>query len=72
MPFGLVNAPASFQSYVHQTLSNLLDICCVVYLDNILVYSNSKEEHVRHVQEVLDRLWKFCLYIKLSKCEFHT
>lgn len=72
MPFGLVNAPASFQSYVHRALSNLLDICCVVYLDDILIYSNSEEEHVKHVREVLDRLRKFRLYIKLSKCEFHT
>ena len=72
MPFGLANAPATFQAYVNYALSNLLDICCIVYLDDILIFSNSKEEHVHHIQEVLKWLWKFWLYIKVSKCKWHT
>jgi hypothetical protein len=72
MPFGLTNAPAIFQSYINSVLSDLLDICCIVYLDDILIYSNSEEEHVRHVQTVLERLIEVKLYAKLSKCEFHT
>ena len=72
MPFGLANAPATFQAYVNRALSNLLDICCIVYLDDILIFSNSEEEHVHHVREVLERLRKFRLYIKASKCEWHT
>jgi hypothetical protein len=46
MPFGLANAPATFQSYINQAMSDLLDTCCVVYLDDIIIYSNSAEEHV--------------------------
>jgi hypothetical protein len=43
-----------------------------MYLDNILIFSNSKEEHTEHVCKVLDRLRKAKLYIKLSKCEWNT
>ena len=49
MPFRLANAPATFQSYIHYTLSDLLDICCVIYLDDILIYSCTVEEHIEHV-----------------------
>jgi hypothetical protein len=72
MPFGLANAPATFQSYINQAMSDLLDTCCVVYLDDIVIYSDSAEEHVYQVQEVLTRLRKHRLYAKHSKCEFHT
>ncbi|THC87561.1 hypothetical protein EYZ11_012993 [Aspergillus tanneri] len=72
MPFGLANAPATFQSYINRALSNLLDHCCVVYLDDILIYSQSEEEHVEHVTAVLERLRQFGLYAKLSKCSFHV
>jgi hypothetical protein len=72
MPFGLANAPATFQSYINQAMSDLLDTCCVVYLDDIIIYSNSVEEHVHQVQEVLTRLCKHGLYAKRSKCEFYT
>ena len=71
MPFRLTNTLATFQVYVNCTLSNLLDVCCIVYLDDILIFSDSEEEHVHHVQEVLKQLWKFHLYIKASKCEWH-
>lgn len=72
MPFGLANAPATFQSYINRALSDLLDVCCVVYLDDILIYSQTEEEHTRHVRMVLERLRTFKLYAKLSKCAFHT
>ena len=71
MPFGLANALATFQAYVNWALSDLLDICCIVYLDDILIFSNSEAEHEKHVQQVLERLQKFKLFIKLLKCEFH-
>jgi hypothetical protein len=72
MPFGLANAPATFQAYINKALSDLLDICCVVYLDDILIYSSSIEEHHRHVRMVMDRLRQYKLYVKLSKCAFDT
>ena len=71
MPFGLCNAPATFQAYIHQALSGLLDDFVVVYLDDILIFSKNEEEHIKHVQEVLERLRKHNLYAKLSKCQFH-
>jgi len=53
MPFGLTNAPAVFQQFINEVLGNLLDICAVGYLDNILIYSDSIEQHRDHIQEVL-------------------
>jgi hypothetical protein len=70
LPFGLSNTPATFQAYINKALSNLLDTYCVVYLDNILIYSNSEEEHQHHVGMVMERLWQFQLYINLNKCAF--
>jgi len=49
MPFGLTNAPAVFQQFINEVLGNLLDICAVGYLDNILIYSDSIEQHQDHV-----------------------
>ena len=72
MPFGLANTPATFQSYIHKALSDLLDTCCIVYLDNILIYSCTEAEHIQYVQMVLGQLWKYQLFCKASKCKFHT
>jgi len=72
MPFGLTNAPATFQRFMNDVFSNLLDVCIVVYLDNILIYSDDITQHRRHVKEVLKRLQKAGLYTKAEKCEFHS
>ena len=72
MPFGLTNAPASMQAYANDCLCDYLDLFCIVYLDNILIYSNTLEEHISHVHQVLTRLGEFGLSCKLEKCEFHT
>ena len=53
MPFGLCNAPATFQVFIKDTLREYLDIFCTAYLDDTLVYSNSMAEHVKHVQQVM-------------------
>ena len=71
MPFGLCNAPASFQAYINQTLAGLLDITCIVYLDDILIFSQNEDAHKEHVAQVLERLRGAKLYAKTSKCEFH-
>ncbi|EGX43835.1 hypothetical protein AOL_s00212g2, partial [Orbilia oligospora ATCC 24927] len=70
--FGLTNAPAAFQAYINEALRPFLDEFCVVYLDDICIYSDSREEHIRHVRKVIKALQKAGLYIKLSKCEFFT
>jgi hypothetical protein len=72
MPFGLTNAPAQFQAYINQALAGLTDVSCIVYLDDILVFSRTEEEHVTHVKEVLQRLREYSLYVNLKKCEWHT
>ena len=70
MPFGLTNAPATFQSYINSALREYLDNFCTAYLDDILIYSNSREKHTEHVRLVLTKLQKHGLYASLEKCEF--
>ena len=72
MPFGLANAPATFQAYINRALAGLVDIICVVYLDDILIYSAEEAEHWKHVKRVLERLRNFALYASLKKCQFNT
>ena len=72
MPFGLVNAPASFQAFSHEVLKENLDQFVVVYLDDILIFSKTEEEHSGHVRWVLDQLRKWKLHANLSKCIFHA
>lgn len=71
MPFRLTNALATFQRYIYRALAGLLDNIYVVYLDNILIFSKTEEEHVKHVKLILQRLIDQKLYVKLSKCEFY-
>ena len=56
MPFRLTNMPAAFQHFMNDIFGDLLNVCMLVYLDNILIYSDSEEEHIWHVHEVLHRL----------------
>src|SRR5258708_2191854 len=71
MPFGLSNAPAAFQRFINEVLGDLMDVCTVGYLDDILIYSDSLEDHQDHVREVLRRLRMVGLYANLKKCKFH-
>jgi hypothetical protein len=72
MPFGLSNAPATFQHYINYLLYNLLDKTCTAYLNDVLVYSESKGEHRAHVRKVVKRLMDDSLQIDINKCEFET
>src|SRR5436305_14332812 len=74
MPFGLANAPATFQAYINRALAGLVDVTCIVYIDDILIYFKDPKAHRRHVAEVLERLRKHGLYAKMPKCKFsmHT
>ena len=72
MPFGLSNAPATFQRYVNKILAEKLDIFVVVYLDDILIYTEDPgQPHVEAVRWVLDQLRKHSLFANLKKCRFH-
>ncbi len=72
MPFGLTNAPATFQGYINKILAEKFDVFVIVYLDDILIYTESEgKEHVQAVRWVLDQLRKHSLYANLKKCRFH-
>ena len=70
MPFGLCNAPGTFQYLMQDIFKNELDQCVAVYIDDILIYSRTYEEHLKHLELVLKKLKENQLYGKLSKCEF--
>jgi len=71
MPFGLLNMPSAFQRFMNEIFSDLLDICIVIYLDDILIYLDKLEEHKDHVKEILKRLQRHKLYASPIKCSFH-
>jgi len=72
MPFSLTNAPMAFQQFMNDIFSDLLDVCVVIYLDDILIYSNNMSKHHQHVKEVLKHFCKAGLYAKAEKYEFHS
>ncbi|KAF8823985.1 hypothetical protein HHX47_DHR9000281 [Lentinula edodes] len=71
MPFSLMNAPAAFQQFVNDIFSDMLDVCVIVYLDDILIYSDTPEEHREHVKEVLRCFRHHWLYANPEKCKFN-
>lgn len=70
LPFGLTNAPATFQALMNDILRPYLDDFVVVYLDDILVYSKTADDHVKHLDQVLSVLEQHELYAGLDKCAF--
>ena len=68
MPFGLCNAPATFQRLMNRVLGELVGECCMVYLDDIVIFSTTVAEHLHHLQLVLQRLRDAGLKVKPSKC----
>ncbi|KAI3676199.1 hypothetical protein L1987_85800 [Smallanthus sonchifolius] len=70
MPFGLTNAPAVFMDLMSRVFHEFLDKFVIVFIDGILIYSKSKEEHETHLRTVLETLRQKKLYAKFSKCEF--
>jgi len=71
MPFGLVNAPATFRTMMNKILREVLDHGVVVYLDDILIYSENMDDHIKLVQKVLDQLEQHDLAVSLKKSVFH-
>ena len=70
MPFGLTNAPAAFMDLVNRVFADFLDKFVIVFIDDILIYFKSTEEHAQHLELVLRRLQDKQLYAKFKKCEF--
>jgi hypothetical protein len=70
MSFGLTNAPAYFMYLMNKVFMECLDKSVVVFIEDILVYSRSEEQHEEHLHLALQKLPEHRLYAKLSKCEF--
>src|SRR5205809_6418191 len=71
MPLGLTNAPTAFQGLMNNILRECLDYFASAFLDDIIIYSRTLEEHKQHVTEVLEWLRKAGLYLKRKKYQFH-
>ena len=70
MPFGLTNAPTAFMDLMNLFFGPYLDKFVIVFIDDILVYSSSKEEHAEHLRITLQTLREHQLYAKFIKCQF--
>lgn len=70
MPFGLTNAPATFQHFMNDVFRDLLDISVIIYLDDILIFADTKQQLLERTREVLKRCKDNELFCKPEKCEF--
>ena len=70
MPFGLTNAPATFQHLMENCLGDLHLNWCIIYLDDIIVYSKTPEEHLERLKAVFQKISKVRLKLKPNKCKF--
>jgi hypothetical protein len=70
MPRGLCNAPATFQTLMNNIFYDFIDDFLVVYVDYLLIFSKNEEDHMRHVDKVLQRLRHHNLFVSLNKCIF--
>src|SRR5882724_11497766 len=71
MPMGLTNAPTMFQAFMNHIFQDMTDIFIVIYLNDILIFSDSLEDHRVHVRCILERLHEYDLHSKPEKCLFH-
>jgi len=71
MPEGLTNAPAAFQQFMNDIFADMIDISVIIYLEDILIYSDNITQHQKHVQEVLCRHHTNGLFAQAEKCKFH-
>ena len=70
MPFGVTNAPATFQRRMNELFKDDLDSFVLVYLDDILIFSKTLKEHIQHIRQALERLRHAKLFARLHKCAF--
>jgi hypothetical protein len=70
MPFELIEAPAIFQKFMNNILRKYLNVFCIAYLNDILIYNRIRKEHLSHVRKMLESLRQAGLYAKIQKCEF--
>lgn len=72
MPFGLTNAPVVFQALINDIFRDMINIFVFVCLNDILVFSKTLQDHHQHMQQVLQRLLRYHLYVKPSECAFYA
>ena len=70
MPFGLKNAPATFQRVINHVLREEINRICVVYLDDIIIFGTDLNEHVKNIKRVFERLKEYNLKVQIDKSEF--
>ena len=70
MPFGLVNAPATYQRLMEECFDGLNLRICFIYLDDVIVFSKTYEEHIQRLRQVFNRIRKECLKLSPAKCSF--
>jgi hypothetical protein len=70
MPFGFIKAPAIFQKFMNNILRKYLNVFCIIYLNDILIYNRTRKRHLSHVRKMLKSLKQAGLYTKIQKCEF--
>jgi len=71
MPFRLCNAAAAFQRSINEVLIEHIDMCYIVYLDDVRIYSHTLQQHRKEVSNILEAIRKSWTKVKPSKCEFH-
>ena len=71
IPFGLCNATDSFLRWINRRLQRFIDRCCIVYLDDVLIYLNSLKQHRRDVRTIINAIYQSGMRLQESKCEFH-
>jgi len=71
MQFGLCNAPAAFERWINEVLMEHIDMCRMVYLDDVLIYSNTLQQHRKDVSNILEAICKSGMKVKPSKYELH-
>ena len=72
MPFGLYSGPTSQQAYINDIIKEFLDDFVTCYLNDLLIYSETYEEHVKHIKAILEKLREANLPIDIDKCEFYV